>query len=648
MKKPTKRKYTRRRKVSIVDRTIVNQSPFPAAELNRLTGDWSSSSYSPNSEIRFNLQSLRARIRNLFTTNDYARRFVKMCSINVIGKDGILLRNKAQDLRIDKKTGTLTPTPDKRANRLIEENFWQWCQRGNCTVDGQLSFKDLQRLVIETIARDGEIVIRKIRGFDNPWGFAIQILEADHLDENKTETLPSGRKVIMSVERDAFGKPVAYWLLKKHPGDIIFGTSKEYERIPAEDIIHPFIVERPSQGRGLPWMYTAAARLNHIGAYEMAALVHARIGASAMGIFTSPDGQPFPGAKDSQGKYQGGKDGRGNTVIEISPGQFINAPFGTDFKEFKPNYPDSEFPYFMKAMLRGVSVSMGVSYNSLASDLESVNYSSLRSGAIEERDGWKVIQDWFIENIMNPIFSEWLKFALLSGQIPLPYAGYNKFNAPEWRARGFDWVDPSKDIDADIKAINEGLETRSAVCARRGIDFEETLEELANEQTLIEKHKVLIASLTKPEKPVAPEPPKEPAKQKPQEEPTSALTELVVDSFGRIFTAMKDLIPKENTAVLDQFVKMHTENMQALEKISGREIKLEPKMDITVQSQPINLDVKMSPMEIRLEPKIDMQVQAQPVHLDVKIEQKPTNTKITVDKDDKGQLVGYNVIRGKS
>lgn len=646
MKKPAKKpvkKVQRRRRVSNVV-SIVNQSSFPAAELNRLTGDWSRTSYSPDSEIRFNLQSLRAGIRNLYATNDYARRFVKMCSINVIGKDGILLRNKAQDFRLDKKTGALSPTLDKRANRLIEENFWKWGQKGNCTVDGQLSFKDACRLMIETIARDGEIVIREVAGFDNPWNFAIQLLEADHLDEGKTEILSNGNQIIMSKELDRFGKPVAFHLLKKHPGNTMFGVTKEYDRVPADEIIHPFVIERASQSRGLPWMYTAATRLNHIGAYEMAALVHARIGASAMGIFTSPDGTPFPGAKDGKGVYKGGtKDGRGNMIVEVSPGQFINAPYGTDFKEFKPNYPDSEFPYFIKSMLRGVAASIGVSYNSLASDLESVNYSSLRTGANEEQDGWRVIQNWFIENIMNRIFSKWLKFALLTGQVPLPYAGYNKFNSPEWRPRGFDWPDPSKDIDADLKAINEGLETRTSVCAKRGIDFEENLETLAAEQKLIEKHKVIIASLIKPPEPSAPAENPEP-KEPPKEDGVKALTEVFVNAFGQMFTTIKDIVPKENNAAIESFTKMHGETLQALEKIAGRETKVENNIEVQPAAAPI---VTVNTPDVKVENKIEVQpaavtVPAQPVTLDVKLEQpkQKKTVNIKIEKDRLGNIAG--------
>ncbi|MBT6104614.1 MAG: phage portal protein [Verrucomicrobia bacterium] len=42
----------------------------------------------------------------------------------------------------------------------------------------------------------------------------------------------------------------------------------ERERIPASEIIHPFITDRIAQTRGTPWMVSAMTRLQMLGAYE--------------------------------------------------------------------------------------------------------------------------------------------------------------------------------------------------------------------------------------------------------------------------------------------------------------------------------------------------------------------------------------------
>jgi lambda family phage portal protein len=315
-----------------------------------------------------------------------------------------------------------------------------------------------------------------VKGFGNKFGFALQFLEADYLDENYNEELRDGNYIKMGIEFDKYQRPTAYHILTKHPGDATYYRhGRTYERIPAEDIIHGFVIERPGQSRGVPWMHTAMTRLNMIAGYEEAELVAARVGASKMGFFTSPDGDGFAGDD---------VDDKGSIITDAEPGTFNQLPRGTDFKEFDPTHPAGNFPFFIKAMLRGVSSGLGISYNSLASDLESVNYSSIRSGSIEERDQWKINQSWMIESFCQPVFEGWLRMALLSGAIPLPADKFTKFNAPHWNVRGWQWVDPLKDVKASVDAINNGLKTRSQIVAEQGFDLEEVFEQLKQEEEL--------------------------------------------------------------------------------------------------------------------------------------------------------------------
>ena len=52
---------------------------------------------------------------------------------------------------------------DTVGNRLIEQNFAAWGRANFCTVDGRVGWKQAQRLFIETLVRDGEVLIKKIR-----------------------------------------------------------------------------------------------------------------------------------------------------------------------------------------------------------------------------------------------------------------------------------------------------------------------------------------------------------------------------------------------------------------------------------------------------------------------------------------------------
>ncbi len=83
----------------------------------------------------------------------------------------------------------------------------------------------------------------------------------------------------------AGASPVAYHLRKKHPGEGYLSASADCVRVPASEIIHCFVPERSTQGRGIPWMHTAARRLNQIGEYGYAEVIAARLGASKIGLF---------------------------------------------------------------------------------------------------------------------------------------------------------------------------------------------------------------------------------------------------------------------------------------------------------------------------------------------------------------------------
>lgn len=448
---------------------------FGAANIDRLFSSWTTMPYSADSEMRTSLKALRARSRDMVNNNDYAKKFVRMVETNVVGKNGIVMQSQVVN---DKNEA------DELARKKIEEGWANWCRRGNCDVTGKYSFRDIQKLVIASVARDGEVLVRKIRGYDNDFGFALQLIEADHLDENYNDTLKNGNHVKMGVEYNAWNRPVAYHIYPNHPGDVTFGhTYAERVRIPAGEIAHIFMDQRISQSRGLPWMHAALTRLQMLGAYEEAELIAARIGAAKMGFFTSDTGEKFEGDDTEDGK----------PIMEVAPGEFDFLPKGYDFKMFDPDHPSTAFQPFVKALLRGIASGLNVSYHYLANDLDAANYSSLRGGEIDVRDAWRDIQCFLIEHFLVEINEEWLRMALLTGAVKLPMSKYDKFKVCKWQPRGWQWVDPEKDINSRKIAIEAGLETRQDVAAEQGKDLEDIFRQLAREKQLAAKYGINIS-----------------------------------------------------------------------------------------------------------------------------------------------------------
>jgi len=129
-----------------------------------------------------------------------------------------------------------------------------------------------------------------------------------------------------------------------------------------------------------------------------------------------------------------------------------------------------------------------VSYNSLSSDLEGVSFSSIRSGTLEERDQWRVNQQWMIDHFLSRVYDEWLKMVLLNGALKFTFNDYDKLSAVRWQPRGWAWVDPLKDIKANTEAVTAGIKTSSEVIAEQGGDIEDVYAQLQYEKELAEKY----------------------------------------------------------------------------------------------------------------------------------------------------------------
>lgn len=438
---------------------------FEGGNINRLTADWVTSTQSPDSLLREQLPVLRARSRDLAINNDYAQKFLTMVKANVLGQGGMTLKNKAKEM--DRRGNDVL---DDVANRRIEAAWKEWAKPRNCTVSRDRSWQEVQQLILETVAVDGEAFIKLHTGFDNDFGFAIELIESDNCDEQKNEVLDNGNQVRLGVELNNWRQPVAYWLHTSNPNDngFNYGDTRRV-RVPASGMLHPFMARRFGQTRGYPWLAISMLPLRMLGGYEEAELIAARISASKMGFLKATG--------DTQ--YQGEKNAAGDFSMDVQPGGIERLPEGLEFQSWNPDHPNAGFGDFVKACLRRVAAGLNVSYNTLANDLEGVNFSSGRLGLQDEREFWKLVQSWYASHISNPIFEAWLEPALAGGAISLPSSKFDKFNAATWHGRRWNWVDPTKEVTAKIMELNAGLTSHTRILAELGIDEDELLDEIA-------------------------------------------------------------------------------------------------------------------------------------------------------------------------
>lgn len=445
---------------------------FDGGRTDEITFGFTAANNAIDVDLASALERMRGRSRNLAHNNDYARKFLSMVEANVVGPAGFSLQVLARE----------GDRLDAVANSLIEAAFRDWSRKGAGEVSGQYAFRDVCATVAQTVARDGEALVRLVRGAasGNKYGFALQVLDVDRLPVTMNGQAANGNQIVMGIELDTFGRAVAYHIHRRHPGALSgrYGST-EIERVPATDMLHLFRSARPEQRRGVPAMHTAMIRLEMLSKFEKAAVVAARKGAETLGFFKSATGEA---------PKLDGVAADGNQITTSVPGSFDTLPEGMEFQPFDTKYPNEMFGAFVKSTLRGIASGLGVSYNALASDLEGVNYSSLRAGVLEERDQWMTLQNWLIEAFLSPVYEGWLRTALLAGAIrypggsALPATKLEKFLPHAWQGRRWAWVDPLKDIEANIAAINAGLKSRREVIAEQGRDLDEVWAQLQAEK----------------------------------------------------------------------------------------------------------------------------------------------------------------------
>jgi lambda family phage portal protein len=478
------RLLNRNRRAARPGRPWVTARSFAAGATDRLTSDWSSTPVSADLAVYQNQKALRARSREQWRNNDYARRFVSMVKANVVGTKGVLFQSRVRD------EGPLGGE-DRLACDAIEAAWADWGRPPNCDLFRRMSWVDHQRLAIGGVAMDGESFIEIIDPQDQPpYRFALRHIDPDLIPVELNVDLGNGGFVRMGIEYDALGRTVAFFVndlsRTANPAMSAFGLGSRFRRVPAALMIHAFAPDLVGQSRGLPWMSTALLRLKMLGAYDDAALVAARVGAAKMGLYQTADGEPA--GFDSE-------DSDGTPVDTVEPGTFGWIPKGATLASWSPEYPRGEFEGFVKAMLRGIAAGLGVAYTGLANDLEGVNYSSIRSGVLEERESWKAIQDWTVEAICRPIFERWLERALLLGAIRVPTRGggtaglnpdrFDKYRSASWQPRRWAWVDPQSDMTANEKALGLLLTSRAQIIREQGGDPADLWEEIAAENKVL-------------------------------------------------------------------------------------------------------------------------------------------------------------------
>lgn len=445
---------------------------YAAATTGDLGYGWTTSPLTSNETLRQDLETLRARSREQYQNNPHLRRWIQLLKNNVVGPRAISLQAR---------TKTPSGKTDKDANKGLEAGWNEWCR--DVDMSGQLSMRDAQNLFLSTASTDGETLVQKVYPREG-YGFKLDFIDPQLISTQINEPARSGNRVVMGIELDRYNRPVAYYMPDTNEivsDDYYWHYGRPHKRIPAENIIHSFVRERVGQVRGVPWASNSLLRMQMLDGYTEAELTKAEGEASKMAFLkqTMPDATPYT---------PDGENAVGQPIQNVEPGIVELLPYGVEPFEYNPTSPNANYSEFAKAMLRDIAASLGVSYFSLANDLEGVNYTSSRTGLLEDRESWKALQEWVIEQFCRPVYEAWLTPALASGlltlpggRVPLRPEWHKKYLEVAWQGPRWQWVDPQKEVNAHKEAVALGINSRSNIMRGMNVEPEDIWEELKAE-----------------------------------------------------------------------------------------------------------------------------------------------------------------------
>lgn len=462
-------------------KTMLQKSriPAPSIEFAFSRGIFAS----VNKDLLLHLERTRDLSRYLVKIDPFLQRYIEIISVFVVGQDGL----KIEPI-VTGPTGKLA----ERVNSTIKKAWNDWSEEA--TYDTMMTFNEVEQLVVRTIARDGEALVRMVTGKDvNKFGFALQVLDPILLDVTYNTVLgqqgEDNRIIIMGVEFNRRGRPIAYHVYNRLPSDIT-QIPRIRERIPADEMLHIFDNDIPGAVRSLPWTTAVLNTVSRLNQYLEAHLQAASIAATTPLIMTNSE--PDAVGVDDVAVSNAAVPQYRAPEINLAYSQILELDHGKSLQALNLQFPSQAFSQTVDAYLMSIAAGLFVSYATLTADPSKGNSANVRFGSVVEREHFAQLQRWLIKCLHTKVYKKWIEHALLHGAIKLPSMDASNYYQVTFRGTRHSTIDPSKDMKAYIEGINNGLFTRTQVCAELGQDFFENVKQLAVEEAYIEKYGVNI------------------------------------------------------------------------------------------------------------------------------------------------------------
>ena len=476
-------------------------------------------SSSPNEDINWNNYTLRQRGRMLYMSSPVARSSVQVNRTKVVGTG---LTPKPS---IDAEFLHMSPEAAKAWQRKTEREFALWAsKKENCDAIGMTNFAGLQQLTVTSWLTNGDVLALITRDWEanpllNPYSLRIHMIEADRVSTPqaakpiaggmRTDGMnkANGNRIYDGVEVDRRGKVVAFHVCNVYPNQML----REWDRVKwtrvraynkqtgLPNALLILDTERPDQYRGVTYLAPVIESLLNISRYTqseiMAALIQSFFTAW-IETETNPGQMPFNeasyGADDDPDNPPDRNISDNSNEYEMGPGQVFHLKQGEKIVFGNPNIPSTGFDTFVRVICREIGSALEIPYDTLLKEFNA-SYSASRAALMEAWEAFRIRREWLVNQFCQPIYEVWLAEAVALGRINAPGffmdpAVRSAWCKCQWLGPVQGHLDPTKEVKADILAVQHGFKTHEQVTREYGGgDWTENMEKLKLEMQTLEE-----------------------------------------------------------------------------------------------------------------------------------------------------------------
>lgn len=460
----------------------------------RSLSEWRTTQNDADADILPDLPTLRDRCSDLSRNNPLGAGAVSNVILKGIGQ-GLKMQS-----RIDRKVLGLTDEQAFEWEERAESEWRLFAENTECDITGHGNFYALQRLFLRSNLDKGDIfaLLPYIETPRSPYGLKIQAIEAERVcnkgNKRDTETIAGG------IERNRYGMPIQYHILKRHPGSNVMSKDKnEWDTVPAfspngrRNILHIYDQIRPGQSRGIPYLAPVIEPLKQLGRYTENELM-ASVISSMFTVFLrkekSAGGIETIAANGEMGYADSGKSGE--QELKMGNGLILELPEGTDITTANPGRPNDSFDPFVLSILRQIGSALQQPFEVIIKHYTS-SYSAARAALLDAWCFYNQTRSYFVSAFCVPIYEVWLEEAIMKDRIIAPgffddFLIRSAYLGTEWIGPSPGQIDPNKEVDAASSRVSLGVSTVSEETVfLTGKDWDKKIPQIKRERAILKE-----------------------------------------------------------------------------------------------------------------------------------------------------------------